>query len=228
MSEIEKEIKKEVETLHQKEAKLFRKWTPELTIITVISVILILGVVAYSGLAVNDLKAQLNAAKSTGGVIVNPAASADQCVFSCQANSRLKLGIEPITSSTACKTAGKIKVYAFYSPTCGYCEAQRPILDEMKQKYGDKLDLSYICTNLHQGDDAICQKNEGNKYLPVEQSQELLQKYESIVLDAGGTPGLIINCEYLRSGTYAIIDQNKGTNNEKEDLTALFDLLLAK
>lgn len=71
------------------------------------------------------------------------------------------------TNQTDCGTAGKVKLYVFHSPTCPYCESQEPILTALKQKYGDAIELNYVCTPIHGvGDVTLC-KQQTSKYTIV-------------------------------------------------------------
>ncbi|MFH1286124.1 MAG: thioredoxin family protein [Candidatus Micrarchaeota archaeon] len=75
----------------------------------------------------------------------------------CSKNTSSSESISLKTLTTeSCAADGKVKVYAFYSPTCPFCENQRPILDELKDEFGSNLEVSYICTKIHSGDEALC------------------------------------------------------------------------
>ena len=73
------------------------------------------------------------------------------------------IGLET-TNETDCGTAGKVKLYVFHSPTCPYCESQEPILKVLKQKYGDAVELNYVCTPIHGADDVTLCKQQTSKY----------------------------------------------------------------
>jgi len=207
----------------KKERHWMKQWNPEVAWVTFVGILVIVGTTAFTGMAVSGLKASLEAANTQGGTSNPPLATvqgnASTCVFLCQANTRLNISLEAVGGATPCATAGKVKVYAFHSPTCSYCEAQFPILDQLKQKYGSKLDISYVCTPIHEGDDALCQNNTGGKYLSYAQGNTLLTKYQSSVQ---GTPTLVFNCEYARVGSYAIRDEA----TEYGDLDKIISMLL--
>jgi len=214
---------KKEETIIKKERHWMKQWNPEVAWVTFVGIIVIVGTTAFTGMAVSGLKASLETA-NTQGTVSNPPlytvqGNASACVFLCQANTRLNISLEAVGGAASCATAGKVKVYAFHSPTCPYCSAQEPVLDQLKQKYGSKLDISYVCTPIHEGDDGLCQNNTGGKYLPYAQGNTLLTKYQSSVQ---GTPTLVFNCEYARVGSYAIRDEA----TEYGDLDKVVSMLL--
>lgn len=199
-----------------------KQWNPEIAWVTFVGIIVILGTTAFTGMAVSNLKSSFESALGSMGT--NPALYTMQqntstCVFLCQANTLLNISLEAVGGATSCATAGKVKVYAFHSPTCPYCAAQEPVLEQLKQKYGSKLDITYVCTPIHQGDDGLCQNNTGGKYLPYAQGSSLLSKYAASVQ---GTPTLVFNCEYARVGSYAIRDEA----TEYGDLEKVISMLL--
>jgi len=199
-----------------------KQWNPEVAWVTFVGIIVILGTTAFTGMAVANLKASLGTT-STGGTTNPPLATvqgnASTCVFLCQANTRLNISMEAVGGATSCATAGKVNIYAFYSPTCPYCAAQEPVMEQLKQKYGAKLSITYVCTPIHEGDDGLCQNNTGGKYLPYAQSNALLAQYQASVQ---GTPTLVFNCEYARVGSYAIRDEA----TEYGDLDKVVSMLL--
>jgi len=184
------------------------KWAPTAVIIVLLGAVAVLG-----SMAVNQ--------KPATGLAVCPVGlnASDTCVFACGVNPELKIPLEAVGNAQSCAVSGKVKVIAFHSPTCQYCEQQTPVLTQLKQKYGDTLDLSYACTTIHTGDDVLCQNDTSGKYLPYAQSQALLTQYQTAI---GGTPTLVINCEYARVGSYAIQDPT----TEYSDLDKLFSLML--
>jgi len=155
----------------------------------------------------------------TTGCSLSGLNASNACVFTCGVNSELEIPIDAVANAQSCAVSGKVKVIAFHSPTCSYCEQQTPVLTQLKQKYGDTLDLSYACTAIHTGDDVLCQNNTSGKYLPYAQSQALVTQYQTAI---GGTPTLVINCGYARVGSYAIQDPT----TEYSDLDKLFSLML--
>ena len=214
---------KKEETIMKKERHWMKQWNPEIAWVTFVGILVIVGTTAFTGMAVSGLKASLEAANTQGGTSNPPLATvqgnASACVFLCQANTRLNISLEAVGGATSCATAGKVKVYAFHSPTCPYCSAQEPVLEQLKQKYGSKLDISLACAPIHEGDDGLCQNNTGGKYLPYAQSTALLTQYQTSVQ---GTPTLIFDCEYARVGSYAIRD----VATEYGDLDKVVSMLL--
>jgi len=71
------------------------------------------------------------------------------------------------TNETDCGTAGKVELYVFHSPTCPFCEQQEPILKVLKQKYGDAIELTYVCTPIHGAGDVTLCKQQSSKYTIV-------------------------------------------------------------
>lgn len=211
------------ESVIKKERHWLKQWNPEVAMVTFVGVLVIVGGSVISGVAINDLRNSLNDANArlsgSNPPLYNTGGSADTCVFLCQANTRLNISLEPVVGATSCATAGKVKLYAFHSPTCPYCSAQEPILDQLKQKYGSKLDISYVCTPIHEGDDGLCQNNTDGLYLPYAQGNALLTQYRASV---GGTPTLIFDCEYARVGSYALRDEA----TEYGDLDKVVSMLL--
>jgi len=78
-------------------------------------------------------------------------------------NATNKIDLET-TNEADCGTAGKVKLYVFHSPTCPFCEQQSPILDALKQKYGDAVELNYVCTPIHGAGDVTLCKQQTSKY----------------------------------------------------------------
>ena len=223
-------IEKEMEELREKEKRILKQWNPEIVMVTVVGILLILGLTAFSGFAINTLKDQLETVSTQLSQAVQPAtyvaitANETACVRACEVNVNLSIPIEIVSGVSDCSTTGKVKILAFYSPTCPYCEAQRPILDSLKTKYGEKLDLSYVCMPVHSGDEELCQENKENMFLPYLQGLPLIQQYQQSI---GGTPTLIIDCQFKRVGSYALKDQSMGTNVEEEDLETMISAFVS-
>lgn len=220
---------KREETLIKKERHWIKHWNPEMAMVTFIGVLVIVGSMAISGMAINDLKNALNDANARLGSISSPPlytvqANASACVFTCAVNSQLSIPIEPVSGATSCAAAGKVSILAFHSPTCPYCDAQEPMFNQLKQKYGEQLDLQYVCTEIHSGDDQLCKENKDGKYLAYDAGRAMLTKYAQSVQ---GTPTLIFNCEYARVGSYALRDQTAKTTVEYDDLEKIVSTLLA-
>ena len=216
------------ESVIKKERHWLKQWNPEVAMVTFVGVLVIVGSSVISGVTINDLRNSLNDANARLSGASNPPlysvqSNATACIFTCQVNSQLSIPLEPVSGVASCATAGKVELLAFHSPTCPYCEAQLPMLNQLKAKYGSRLDVKYVCTPIHEGDDALCQNNTGGLYLPYAQSNALLTQYRASVQ---GTPTLIFNCEYARVGSYAIRDQTSGTTTELDDLGIIVSTLL--
>lgn len=68
------------------------------------------------------------------------------------------------TNQADCGATGKVKLYVFHSPTCPFCEQQAPILNTLKQKYGDAVEVNYVCTPIHGVDDVRLCKEQSSTY----------------------------------------------------------------
>jgi thiol-disulfide isomerase/thioredoxin len=204
-----KHKKKTAQHSAPKKADTLDKWGPAILLSAIVGIIVFAG--TYSA--------------TTCQAVACPSVidASDSCVFTCEVNSGLQIPLEA-GGAESCNVAGEVSVLAFHSPSCGYCDAQEPVLDELKQVYGDKLNLKYVCTEIHEGDDALCMENKDGKYVPYEEGKALVAKYQASI---GGTPTLIFDCAYLRVGSYAIRDQSQGTTVEMDDLSKVLDLLLA-
>jgi hypothetical protein len=51
---------------------------------------------------------------------------------------------------------GRVLVYAFHSPSCELCGAQRPVLSGLAADFQDALQIKFICTPLSDSDTALC------------------------------------------------------------------------
>lgn len=208
------------ESIKKKERHWMKQWNPEIAWVTVVGILVIVGTTAFTGMTVAGLKSSLGAASGTSNLpLATVQGDAGACVFLCQANTRLNISLEAVGGATSCAAAGKVTIYAFHSPTCPYCTAQEPVLDQLEQKYGSKLDISLVCTPIHEGDDGLCQNNTAGLYLPYAQSNALLAQYQGSVQ---GTPTLVFDCEYARVGSYAIRDEA----TEYSDLDKVVSMLL--
>ncbi len=139
---------------------------------------------------------------------------------------KYNVGVKPLlegfsTNPVGCEEPGKVVIYAFHSPTCPYCEAQREVLKSIAQNYSNKVDIRYICVSVHPGDEEKCKAS--TDYLPYNIGQQIYQKYK---YDVSGTPTLVFNCEYSRVGSYAVYDKQKGTHIETDLLKTIINTLL--
>lgn len=67
------------------------------------------------------------------------------------------------TGKPACGSDdGKIMIYAFHSPSCPACNAQKPVLDSLESEYESEIKIVYVCKYLHSGDKALCQEGVEN------------------------------------------------------------------
>jgi len=68
------------------------------------------------------------------------------------------------TADSPCGSAERVLIYAFYSPTCQFCEAQRSIIAALQEKYPDAIAVTTVCTPIHgTGDVDLC-KSQTDKY----------------------------------------------------------------
>jgi len=134
-------------------------------------------------------------------------------------NAQLAIPLNLVAGASSCAVSGKVKVITVHSPTCPYCEAQYPMLQQLKQKYGNQLELDYVCVPIHSGDGALCQNDSSGEYLPYSQGIALATQYQSAIQ---GTPTLIFDCQYARVGSYAISDPT----SEAADLDKIVSTLL--
>ncbi len=204
----------------KKERHWLKQWNPEVAMVTFVGVLVIVGSSVISGVAINDLRNSLNDAnaKLLAGDYTPLSVKTNASEINSKLSLEIKLGaICPVSS---CKVAGKLKLLVFHSPTCSYCEEQTPILNDLKNKYGDKLDLEYVCTPIHTQDPQLCQENKDGKYLSYAESMALINTFEGVI---GGTPTLIFDCQYSRVGSMAIMNETK----ERNELDKLISTLLS-
>ncbi len=246
-----------VEKIQKKERTWFKEWNPEIMLVTVVGVLMILGLsvvaaakigevhdtLARSNQELNNKISALNT-KITGlnNEILTLKASSGGCLFELnQSNQTLctvkdkvdksLAGVQmklPLESNILCSDNtmclpehGKARILRFVSPTCPYCHAQEPILQEISQKYPE-VEVKNVCFPIHQGDDQLCKENADAYDIDYETGLELAKQFH-----VSGTPTLVIDCVYKRTGSYALYDQMKNTSYEKEDLENLFKALSA-
>ncbi len=121
------------------------------------------------------------------------------------------------TNEAFCCGEGRVHILQFTSPSCPYCDAQEPVLKELERELEGRLILETLCVPSVEGDRELCEQRAGSKDA-VTAAERLKTKYELT-----GTPTLIINCKYKRSGTLAL---SKGTEMEKEEIKRLVCALL--
>lgn len=68
------------------------------------------------------------------------------------------------TTDSPCGSAEKILIYSFHSPTCGYCDAQEPVLTAIEEKYKDAIQITRVCTPIHGASDVDLCKQQTDKY----------------------------------------------------------------
>ena len=120
------------------------------------------------------------------------------------------------TNEAFCCGEGRVHILQFTSPSCPYCDAQEPVLKELESELEGRLVLETLCVPAVEGDRELCEQRIGKD--AVTAAERLKAKYELT-----GTPTLIINCKYKRSGTLAL---SKGAEMEKEEIKRLVCALL--
>lgn len=181
---------------------------------------MLVGIVLIIGVAVFSV-AILPAQTAPGACSVN-SSSLDAKV--CSANKAMTVDLVPILScgtGSCTNTPGKITLLAFHSPTCTFCDAQEPVLNKIKGEFSN-VDIKYVCMSVSAGDEALCQANADGKYMSYTEGLKLLDQYQSLIT---GTPGIVIDCKYLRIGSLAIQDKQQNTTKEYNDLKALVQSL---
>ncbi len=68
------------------------------------------------------------------------------------------------TTDSPCGSADKVLVYSFHSPTCGYCDAQEPVLEALETKYNGAIQITTVCTPIHGTSDVDLCKQQTDKY----------------------------------------------------------------
>ncbi len=120
------------------------------------------------------------------------------------------------TNEAFCCGEGRVHILQFSSPSCPYCDAQEPVLKELENELEGRLVVETLCVPVHEGDRELCEQRSGKD--AVTAAERLKTKYELT-----GTPTLIINCKYKRSGTLAL---SKGAEMEKEEIKRMVCALL--
>jgi thiol-disulfide isomerase/thioredoxin len=223
-----KQVEKEMKDLRKQEEKMLKQWNPEIAMVTFVGIILIVGLSVFSGYMISGLQSQINSLSQQ--VSLQPCASSTDSKI-CGVNSKLTVQMKPVLScgNAQCSaTPGKVKITVFHSPTCPYCEAQVTVLEQIKNKYGDKVEITYACKAIHSGDEQLCRSS--TKYLPYDESVALAKSFG---VEGEGTPIAVFNCKYSRVGSLALEDTTPGndgktgTTFELADLTKIIDALSA-
>ena len=68
------------------------------------------------------------------------------------------------TTDAACGSSEKVRIYSFHSPTCGYCDSQETVLEELEGKYPNNVEVITVCTPIHGADDVTLCKQQTDKY----------------------------------------------------------------
>jgi len=97
-----------------------------------------------------------------------------------------------IVGADICSEDGKPIIYFFGSVSCPHCVWEKPVLQEVVERFGDKV--SY------------------HENIDTDKDREIFEKYSS-----GSFPTLVLGCRYYRLGS----GENEGEEKEKEALTKL-------
>ncbi|MEM0372725.1 MAG: hypothetical protein QXO69_02720 [archaeon] len=208
----------------EKKSRVSKEWNSQVARVTVAAIVLIIALTAFSGfIATNALSAAIKPQQCQNASL----SSSDSKVCSMKSSLAIPVakGIMCGTDTSYCVPSGaaKVKILAFHSPTCPYCEAQVPVLERIKQEMGSAVEVQYVCKMIHDGDDALCQNNSNGRYLDWATSQKIVSDFG---LESEGTPILVINCEYNRVGSYALMDQRQNSSVEYSDLKKLISGLM--
>jgi hypothetical protein len=68
------------------------------------------------------------------------------------------------TFDDGCGSAEKVKIYAFHSPTCGFCDSQDAVIEAIENKYPNNVEIIIICTPIHGANDVTLCKQQTDKY----------------------------------------------------------------
>lgn len=102
------------------------------------------------------------------------------------------IGNFTISGDEVCKENGKPVIYFFGSESCGFCEWEHPIMEQVAAEFEEEI-------SFHDNMDS-------------DADQEVFQKYST-----GGIPTLVFGCKYYRVGA----GSSHGEEKETEYLTAL-------
>lgn len=213
-----------------KNARKAMAWNRDIAVVTFVGILMLITLTGFTGFLlagisanVQALEQQLAAAHEGAGKQAAPGAS-DECIYACSLQKSLEglvLKIAPeFTGETLCSDGGKMHIIAFHSPTCGYCTAQDPVLEELEAEYGGMLVVEKACLAVHQGDEELCAQSPGEWDYLADETAVMAQRY----LDRIATPILVFNCGVTRTGSLAA---GYGEEAEKTEIKALIDALLA-
>ena len=62
----------------------------------------------------------------------------------------------PLSKPECLGEGGKVRIYAFHSPTCSKSSSQRRILGTLAAEFPDDVELIYVCTPIFSNDRALC------------------------------------------------------------------------
>lgn len=82
-------------------------------------------------------------------------ASGKESICAYQSTTATSGSLMPL-SSPACAGGSKVRVYAFYGPSCGNSANQRPILEGVAALFSDDVNVTFVCTPIFEGDYELC------------------------------------------------------------------------
>jgi len=103
-----------------------------------------------------------------------------------------EVGNFSVSSDEVCREEGKPIVYFFGSENCPHCRWEHPIMEEVAEKFGDKISF--------------------HNNMDTDADRELFSKYST-----GGVPTIVLGCKYYRVGS----GESLGEEKETEVLTDL-------
>jgi protein-disulfide isomerase len=89
----------------------------------------------------------------------------------------------------------KVIIQSFYSPTCPWCEKQKPILATVIPVFGEKVELEDKCIPVHEGDAELCIKELMENGMDFGEASKKFEQNLEDAKNAGvfATPTLIFN-----------------------------------
>jgi len=203
--------------------KTLKTWNRDVAIVTFVAVFMLLSLTAFVGILVSGISDNISRLNNRIAELEEASHAVqipeDQsCSLICSINRNITVDVQASTQPLC--IGDKVKILAFYSPTCPFSESQRPVLESLKEEYGDSLNITYICKYIHQGDDQECSKQADKFDYGYSDGIALQKKYG---VERDGTPVLIFDCGIKRLGSLA---QRYGAEMEKEDLKKIIDELL--
>ncbi len=107
-------------------------------------------------------------------------------------NDSTTIGDFSVTKEDVCKENDKPIVYFFGSKSCHHCMWEKPVMESVIAKFGDKISF--------------------HSNIDTDKDKEIFSKYST-----GGVPTLVLGCKYYRVGS----GENAGQDQETKVLTAL-------